>query len=175
MRFNWVCLKDVEKISVVFLYRYRRLEFRYSLADVLIYDINWTEVAIEKNPDNFLLFWDQIHAGIFCRIPFNPYLSELYIPPFLVLQGHVIPVFIRSIATHPNHIVLFRMAGIPNVVWSRLPTFKSRKSILPETASAPSPSPSYIPSTLVAPSHDRFYLLNSLSLMERQINRNSNI
>ena len=34
MRFNWLRLKDVENISEVLFYR--RLEFRYSLEDVLI-------------------------------------------------------------------------------------------------------------------------------------------
>ena len=72
-----------------------------------------------KNPDNFLLFWDYIHVDILCCMPFNPYFSELYIPPlfllktFHLLQIHVISFLIRSIATPPlppNPIIFFRVA-----------------------------------------------------------------
>ena len=69
---------------------YRKLEFMYSLADVLM-------ISIGRNTDDkiinfyrkflviFYYFGTQIHVGILCRIPYNPYnpyFSELYMPPF---------------------------------------------------------------------------------------------
>ena len=77
-----------------------------------------------------------------------------------ILQSHVIPVFIRRIETPPYHI-FFRMAMLFGVVSQR---FRATNQPYHKP---PSPFPSCIPSTLVAPSRDRFYFLNSLTLFSK--------
>ena len=88
MRFNRLSLKNIENISEVFLYR--RLEFRYLLADVFINDISSgrnTDDKMTKLLNKILIIFyyvgAHLHVGILCRIPFSSYCSELYIPPFL--------------------------------------------------------------------------------------------
>ena len=100
---------------------------------------------------------------VFYVVPFHLYFSELCIPPFFKLKHPIFaesryPLFIRSIATHPNHI--FFSEGIPiNVVLESSPNVLELQ--INHTLD---PLPSCIPSTLLAPIHDRFYFLTSLFL-----------
>ena len=111
-----------------------------------------------KIPVIFLSFWGHIHVGILCRMPFKSILFRCVYPtPFL--QSHVIPFFVRSIATPLT--TIFLQNGTQccfGVVSQRF-----------ESANQPTctPLPSCIPSTLVAPSHARFYFLNSLSFFSK--------
>ena len=57
---------------------------------------------------------------------------------------------------------IFLQNGIPNVVLESSPDV-----LEPQINPALPPPPSSIPSTLAAPSHDRFYFLNSLSLFSK--------
>ena len=105
-------------------------------------------------------------------MPFNAYFLELYIPPSFYLTHSIFAesrysLSIRSIAIPPKN--NFLQNGIPNVV---LESFLNvlEPQINPNLTPPPLASPPVThrpPYNVVAPSHGRFYFLNSLSLFSK--------
>ena len=94
----------------------------------------------------------------FYRLKTSPILQSYY-PRFCRASEAKRHLIIRSIATPPNHIFFewkCCLESCPNVLEPQI-----------NRTLNPSPFPSCIPSTLVAPSRDRFYFLNSLTLFSK--------
>ena len=116
---------------------------------------------LKKNPDNFLLFFEAHICWHFMSHTIQPMLFRVVYPTLFDLNHPSFaksryPVFIGSISTPPKPQFYFQN-GIPNVV-SGSSTNVLELQINPTLT----PSPSCIPSTLVAHSHACFYFLNSL-------------
>ena len=149
---------------------YRKLEFRYSSANAKMISSgrNTDDKMIKllwKNPDNFLFNILGPHTCLhFMLHALQSILSELYIPPLFYVKHSIFsesrcPLFIRSITTPPNH--NFLKNSISSDVLESSPNFFGAAN---QPYPKPPPLPSCMPSTLAAPSHDRFYFLNSLYL-----------
>ena len=97
--------------------------------------------------------------SIFFRVIYPALFIDLKHPIFADSRY---PRFMRSIATPPHH--NFFKNDILKIVLGRLPTFLEPQINL--TLNPPSPN-SCVPSTIVAPSHDHIFFLNSLSLFSK--------